>query len=200
VLSVPKGTPRIQLNTGEYPECVETTPRVFGPVTLNKVAIKNSYPLPRVDDIFDQLTSSKFFFKIDIRSGYNQIRLDKDAIPKTAFRTRYGLFEFTVLPFGLSNAPSTFMAFMNDVFHTHLDSFVIIYLDDILIYIHTIDDHLLHCARFWNYFDIISRTQRCLNVRFASRQLNISDTCYRTSVSPWNRPVLMQSKPAGSTV
>ena len=114
---------------------------------LNKVTIKNSYPLPRIDDIFDQLTSAKFFTKIDLRSGYHQIRLDKDAIPKTAFRTRYGLFEFTVLPFGLSNAPSTFMALMNDVFHTHLDSFVIIYLDDILIYSRTIEDHLLHLRK-----------------------------------------------------
>jgi Reverse transcriptase (RNA-dependent DNA polymerase) len=95
---------------------------------LNKVTIKNSYPLPRIDKIFDRLTSAKFFSKIDLRSGYHQIRLDKDAIPKTAFRTHYGLFEFTVLPFGLSNAPSTFMALMNDVFHTHLDSFFIIYV------------------------------------------------------------------------
>jgi hypothetical protein len=101
---------------------------------LNKVTIKNSYPLPRIDDIFDQLTSAKFFTKIDLRSDYHQIGLDKDAIPKRAFRTRYGLFEFTVHPFGLSNAPSTFMALINDIFHTHLDSFVIIYIDNILIY------------------------------------------------------------------
>jgi hypothetical protein len=111
---------------------------------LNKVTITSSYPLPRIDDIFDQLTSAKIYTKIDLRFGYHQIRLDKDAIPKTAFRTRYGLFEFTVLPFGLSNAPSTFMACMNDVFHTHQDSFVIIYLDDILIYSRTIEEHLLH--------------------------------------------------------
>jgi hypothetical protein len=114
---------------------------------LNKVKIKNSYPLPRIDDIFDQLTSAKFFTKIDLRSGYHQIRLDKDAIPKTAFRTRYGLLQFTVIPFGLSNSPSTFMALMNDVFHTHRDSFVIIYLDDILIYSRTIEDHLLHLRK-----------------------------------------------------
>jgi Reverse transcriptase (RNA-dependent DNA polymerase) len=109
--------------------------------------IKNSYPLPRIDEIFDRLTSAKFFSKIDLRSGYHQIRLDKDATPKTSFRTRQGLFEFTVLPFGLSNAPFTFMAFMNDVFHTHLDSFVIIYLDDILVYSTTIEEHLLHLRK-----------------------------------------------------
>jgi hypothetical protein len=101
---------------------------------LNSVTIKNSYPLYRIDDIFYQLNSAKFFSKIDLRSAYHQIRLDKDAIPKKAFRTRYGLFEFVVLNFGLRNAPSTFTSLMNDVFHTHLDSIVIIYLDDILIY------------------------------------------------------------------
>jgi Reverse transcriptase (RNA-dependent DNA polymerase) len=93
---------------------------------LNKATIKNSYPLPRIDDILDRLVGAKFCSKIDLRSGYHQIRLDPDAIPKTAFRTRYGLFEFTVLPFGLTNAPSTFMALMNDVFCQHLDVFVII--------------------------------------------------------------------------
>jgi hypothetical protein len=111
------------------------------------VTIKNSYPLPRIDDIFYQLTSAKLFTKIDLCSGYHQIMLDKDAIPKTAFRTRYGLFEFTVFHFGLSNAPSTFMALKNDVFHTHLDSFVIIYLDYILIYSRTTEDHLLHLRK-----------------------------------------------------
>jgi hypothetical protein len=135
---------------------------------LNRVSFKNSYPLPRIDEIFDRLTSAKFFSKIDLRSGYHQIRLDKDAIPKTAFRTRYGLFEFTVLPFGLSNAPSTFMALMNDVFHTHLDSFVIIYLDDILVYSTTIEVHLLHfCEKDWNYFASISYMPRFPNARFA---------------------------------
>jgi hypothetical protein len=114
---------------------------------LNKVTIKNGYPLPRSCDKFDQLTSAKFFTKIDLRLGYHQIRLDKDAIPKTAFRTRYGLYEFTVLLFGLSNAPFIFMALMNDVFHTHLDSFVVIYLDDILIYSGKIEDYLLHLRK-----------------------------------------------------
>jgi Reverse transcriptase (RNA-dependent DNA polymerase) len=111
------------------------------------VTIKKSYLLSRIDDIFDQLTSGKFFAKIDLRSGDHHIRLDQDALPKTAFRTRYGLFEFTILPFGLSNAPSTFMALMNDVFHTHLDSFVIIYLNDILIYSRTIEEHLFHLRK-----------------------------------------------------
>jgi hypothetical protein len=137
--SSPWGAPILFLNKkdGVFRLCVDYR-------ALNKVTIKNSYPLPLIDDICDRLTSAKFFTKIDLRSGYHQIRLDKDAIPMTAFRTRYGLFEFTVLPFGLSNTPSTFMALMNDVFRTHLDNFVIIYPDDILIYSATLEDHLLH--------------------------------------------------------
>jgi Reverse transcriptase (RNA-dependent DNA polymerase) len=129
-----------------------------------QVTIKNSYHLPRIDEIFDRLTSAKFFSKIDFRSGYHQIRLDKDAIPKTAFRTRYGLFEFTVVPFGLSNAPSTFMALMNDVFHTQLDSFVNMYLDDILVYSTTIEEHLLHLRKLLELLrqhDLYAKMSKC---------------------------------------
>jgi Reverse transcriptase (RNA-dependent DNA polymerase) len=111
---------------------------------LNNVTVKNSYPLPRITDIFDQLTGAKFFSKIDLRSEYHQIRLHKDSIPKTAFRTRYGLLEFTALPYGLTNAPSTLMSLMNDGFSKYLDKFVIIYLDDILIFSPTFEEHLHH--------------------------------------------------------
>jgi hypothetical protein len=137
--SSPWGAPILFVNKkdGGFRMCVDYR-------ALNKATIKNSYPLPRIDDIFDRLVGAKFFSKIDLRSGYHQIRLEPDAIPKTAFRTRYGLFEFTVLPFGLTNAPSTFMALMNDVFRQHLDVFVIIYLDDILIYSRTKEEHLNH--------------------------------------------------------
>ena len=111
---------------------------------LNKLTVKNSYPLPRIDDIFDQLKGAKFFSKIDLRSGYHQIRLDPDSVPLTAFRTRYGHFEFLVLPFGLTNAPASFMTLMNEIFREHLDVFVIVYLDDILIYSKTWNEHLEH--------------------------------------------------------
>jgi len=111
---------------------------------LNRLTVKNSYPLPRIDDIFDQLKDAKYFSKIDLRSGYHQVRLEKDSIPLTAFRTRYGHFEFLVLPFGLSNAPATFMTLMNDLFRDYLDHFVIVYLDDILIYSSSFTDHLHH--------------------------------------------------------
>jgi hypothetical protein len=106
--------------------------------------VKNSYPLPRIDDIFNQLTGAKFFSKIDLSSGYHQIRLHNDSIPKTAFRSRYGLFEFTVLHLGLTNSPSTFMSLMNDDFCEYLDKFVLIYLDDILIFSPTFEEHLHH--------------------------------------------------------
>ncbi|GJV14926.1 putative reverse transcriptase domain-containing protein [Tanacetum coccineum] len=99
---------------------------------LNKLTVKNRYPLPRIDDLFDQLQGSQFFSKIDLRSGYHQLRVHEDDIPKTAFRTRYGHFEFTVMPFGLTNAPTVFMDLMNRVCRPYLDKFVIVFIDDIL--------------------------------------------------------------------
>ncbi|GJS18563.1 putative reverse transcriptase domain-containing protein [Tanacetum coccineum] len=82
---------------------------------LNKLTVKNRYPLPRIDDLFDQLQGSQFFLKIDLRSGYHQLRVLEDDIPKIAFRTHYGNFKFTVMPFGLTNAPSVFMDFMMEI-------------------------------------------------------------------------------------
>ncbi|GJU55177.1 putative reverse transcriptase domain-containing protein [Tanacetum coccineum] len=109
---------------------------------LNKLTVKNRYPLLRIDDLFDQLQGSQFFSKIDLRSGYHQLRVHEDDIPKTAFRTRYGHFEFTVMPFGLTNAPAVFMDLMNRVCRPHLDKFVIVFLDDILIYSKTREEHV----------------------------------------------------------
>ncbi|GJS37652.1 putative reverse transcriptase domain-containing protein [Tanacetum coccineum] len=109
---------------------------------LNKLTVKNHYPLPRIDDLFDQLQGSQFFSKIDLRSGYHQLRVHEDDIPKTAFRTRYGHFEFTVMPFGLTNAPTIFMDLMNRVCRPYLDKFVIVFIDDILIYSKTQEEHL----------------------------------------------------------
>ncbi|GKB78999.1 putative reverse transcriptase domain-containing protein, partial [Tanacetum coccineum] len=109
---------------------------------VNKLTVKNRYPLPRIDDLFDQLQGSQFFSKIDLRSGYHQLRVHEDDIPKTAFRTRYGHFEFTVMPFGLTNAPAIFMDLMNRVCRPYLDKFVIVFIDDILIYSKTQEEHL----------------------------------------------------------
>ena len=101
---------------------------------LNEVTIKNKYPLPRIDDLFDQLKGSKYFSKIDLRSGYYQLKIKEGDILKTTFVTRYGQFEFTVMPFGLTNTPAYFMNLMNKVFMNELDKFVVVFIDDILIY------------------------------------------------------------------
>ncbi|GJV48128.1 putative reverse transcriptase domain-containing protein [Tanacetum coccineum] len=111
---------------------------------LNKLTIKNRYPLPKIDDMFDQLQGSHYFSKIDLRSGYHQLRVHEDDILKTAFRTRYGHFKFTVMPFGLTNTPVIFMDLMNRVCRPYLDKFVIVFIDDILVYSKTREEHEVH--------------------------------------------------------
>jgi hypothetical protein len=111
---------------------------------LNAVTIKNKYPLPRIDVLFDQLVEAKVFSKIDLRSGYHQIKIQASDIPKTAFSTRYGLYEFLVMSFGLTNAPTYFMYLMNSVFMPELDKFVVVFIYDILVYSKNEEEHAGH--------------------------------------------------------
>ncbi|GJZ34075.1 putative reverse transcriptase domain-containing protein [Tanacetum coccineum] len=137
--SSPWGAPIlfVKKKYGSYRMCIDYR-------ELNKLTIKNRYPLPMIDDLFDQLQGSQFFSKIDLRSGYHQVRVHEDDISKTAFRTRYGHFEFTVMPFGLANAPVVFMDLMNRFCRPYHDKFVIMFIDDILIYSKTREEHVEH--------------------------------------------------------
>ena len=111
---------------------------------LNKLTIKNKYPLPRIGDLFDQLKDAVYFSKIELRTGYHQLKIKPEDIHKTAFRTRYGHYEFLVMSFGLTNAPAAFMDLKNRVFKKYLDKCVIVFIDDILIYSKTKEEHAEH--------------------------------------------------------
>jgi hypothetical protein len=112
--------------------------------SLNEVTIKNKYPLPRIEDLFDQMKGASIFSKIDLRSGYHQLMIQESDIPKTTFRTQYGLYEYTVMSFGLTNAPAYFMYLIKKVFMEYLDKFVVVFIDDILIFSKTEEEHEKH--------------------------------------------------------
>jgi hypothetical protein len=111
---------------------------------LNAVTVKNKYPLPHIDILFDQLTGARVFFKVDLHSNYHQIKIRPEDVPKTTFSTRYGLYEYLVMSFGLTNAPAHFMYLMNFVFMSELDKFIVVFIDGILIYSKSEKEHAQH--------------------------------------------------------
>ena len=137
---------------------------------LNKVTIRNQYPLPRIDELFHHLQGSRVYSKIDLRSGYHQLRVQKSYIPKTAFRTRYGHYEFRVIPFGLTNALAAFMDLMNRVFQQYLNRFVIVFIDYILVYSGDRKEHskhlriVLQTLREWQLYAKLSKCQFWLDM------------------------------------
>jgi hypothetical protein len=137
--SSPWGAPVlfVQKKDGSQKMCVDYR-------SLNDVTIKNKYPLPCIEDLFDQIRGARVLSKIDLRSGYHQMKIWPSDIPKTAFSTRYGLYEFTVMSFGLTNALAYFMNLMNKVFMEYLDKFVVVFIDNILIYSKNDSDHEEH--------------------------------------------------------
>ncbi|GKA24957.1 retrotransposon protein, putative, ty3-gypsy subclass [Tanacetum coccineum] len=159
---------------------------------LNKLTIKNRYPLPRIDDLFDQLQGSSVYSKIDLRSGYHQLRVRDEDIPKTAFRTRYIHYEFQVMPFGLTNAPAVFMDLMNRVCKPYLDKFVIVFIDDILIYSRNKEEHANHLRIILELLKkekLYAKFSKCLGavlmqrekvIAYASRQLKPNEENYTT--------------------
>ncbi|GBG89100.1 hypothetical protein CBR_g48811 [Chara braunii] len=166
---------------------------------LNRYTVKNSYPMPRSDELFDRLAGNRFLTKIDLRSGYHQIHVAAADQPKTAFRSRFGHYEFTVMPFDLTNAPATFRRAMNNIFRDILEQYVLVYLDDILVYSRTLEEHLRHLR------DVLDRLSRhgfyaeLSKCRFAQHKVDFlghyvsdqglhMDDAKITAIAEWHAP------------
>ena len=167
---------------------------------LNKQTIKDRYPLPRIDDLLDRLGKAKYFSTIDLASGYHQIAMKEDDILKTAFRTHRGHFEFVVMPFGVSNAPATFQRLMNKVFAKELDAFILVYLDDILVFSQTKEEHLEHIRTALGRLrdaKIYARLHKCEFYKDKVEYLGFDVSARRVQPSPDKvRAVVEWSKPS----
>ena len=168
----------------------------------NRVTIKNRYPLPRIDDLFDQLRGARVYSKIDLRTSYHQLRVRETDIPKIAFRTWYGHFEFTVMPFGLMNALAAFMDLMHRVFQPYLDQFVVVFVDDILIYSQSErehEDHLRIVLQLLRDHHLYAKFSKCefwlTDVRFLGHVVSPSgvsvDLEKVEDLMSWERPKLV---------
>jgi hypothetical protein len=166
---------------------------------LNKVTVNNKYPFPRIDNLFDQLRGAHIFSKIDLRSGYYQVRLKEEDISKTTFKMRYRHYEFTVVPFRLSNAPIVFMCLMNGVFKNYLDKFVIVFLDDILIYSKYKEEHEQHLRmvlQFLREHQLYAKLSKCSFYQrhihylghIISKEGIVVDTEKLKSIEEWSTP------------
>ena len=166
---------------------------------MNRVTVKNRYSLPKIDDLFNQLRGARVYSKIDLRTGYHQLRVSETDIPKTVFRTRYGNFEFTVMPFGLTNALVAFMDLMHKVFQPYLDQFVVVFVDDIFIYSQLErehEDHLRIVLQLLRDHQLYAKFSKCefwlTEVRFLGHVVSASEVSVDLekveAVMSWERP------------
>jgi hypothetical protein len=179
---------------------VIVTPGVLQLPSSNEVTIKNKYPLPRIEDVFDQLRGANMFSKIDMRSGYHQLKIQPSDIPKMTFITKYGLYEFTVMSFGLTNAPTFFINLMNIVFMDYLDKFVVVFIDDILIYYQNEEEHVDHFKmvlqrlREHHMYAKLSKCEFWIDRGFKESgrhsELESANRCSRNQELHWNGRIL----------
>ncbi|GKA67908.1 putative reverse transcriptase domain-containing protein [Tanacetum coccineum] len=160
----------VKKNDGSFWMCIDYR-------ELNKLTMKNRYSLPRIDDQFDQLQGLSIYSNIDLRLGYHQLRVHEEDILKTAFRTHYGHYEFQVMPFGFNNAPAVFMDLMNRVCKPYLDTFMIVFIDDILIYSKNLQEHEEHLKLL---SELLKKEELEKVIAYASRQLKIHKKNYTT--------------------